>query len=204
MVGERPLVDVVRDVLEGGADVVQLRDKEGSPQEVAARARELLEWVHQAGALLLVNDHWEVAREVGADGVHVGGDDASVATIRAACGPGFRIGASARDPEVAVRLEAEGADYLGVGPVFGTSTKDDAPAAIGPERLSAVVRVVRIPVIGIGGVGISNAGEVLRAGARGVAVVSSVMGAPDPRAATRALRAELDLAQRLAGIRPGC
>jgi len=206
LVRGRPLEELVEGVLAGGADVIQLRDKQASPEEIRAQAIVLLPIVRAAGARLLVNDHWEIARDVGADGVHLGATDAPVAVVRGVCPRPFRIGASARTIDAARRAAADGADYLGTGPVHGTASKADAPGAIGLARLSDVAAAVAVPVIGIGGITDGNAADVVRAGAAGVAVLSAVMAADDPAAAARALRRALDGAKSppVAPPRRGC
>jgi len=190
----RSLAGIASAVVAAGADVVQLRDKTATPAQTAAVVRRLLPLVRDGGARLLVNDHWDVARDEGADGVHVGPGDTPVDEIRRRCPRPFLIGASARTAEVAARAERRGADYLGVGPVYGTSSKADAPAAVGLERITGLARATRLPVIGIGGVAPGNAAAVVLAGGRGVAVISSVVAADDPAEATRRLRRELDAA----------
>lgn len=202
----RPLEEIVAEALAGGADVIQLREKRLSPEEVRLRALALLPLVRAARARLIVNDHWEVARDVGADGVHLGAGDAPVALVRAACPRPFVIGASARTEEAARRAADDGADTLGTGPVFGTTSKADAPGAVGVERIRAVAAAAGIPVIGIGGIDAGNAADVVRAGAAGVAVLSAVIAADDPRGAVRALRRALDAAvpPPVAPRPPGC
>ncbi len=185
----------------GGADVVQYRDKGASPAEVERTARRLVGVAAEVGVALIVNDHWEIARDSGASGVHLGPDDADPGRVREACPPPFVIGASTRSVARARELEALGVDLLGVGPVYGTTTKPDAPGRIGLERVAEIAREVGVPVIGIGGIDAGNAADVIRAGAAGVAVISAVTGAADPAAAVRALRDTLD---RVAGHAPGC
>lgn len=202
----RRLEEIVAAALDGGADVIQLREKRLPPEEIRARAVALLPLVRAAGGRLIVNDHWEIARDVGADGVHVGADDAPVALVRAACPRPFVLGASARTEAAARRAADAGADYVGTGPVFGTASKADAPGAVGVGRITSVAASAGIRVIGIGGIDASNAAAVLRAGAAGVAVLSAVIGADDPRGAVRALRRALDAAVRppVAPRPPGC
>lgn len=183
----RAVVDVVRAALRGGAPAIQLRMKDASAREMTVLARALLTETRRAGALLFVNDRVDVALAAGADGAHVGQDDLPVAAARKIAPPGFLIGVSAETAELARRAQAEGADYAGVGPVYATGSKADAGDAVGVERIAEVAAAVRIPVVGIGGITIGNAPPVLRAGAAGVAVISAIMRAGDPEAATRAL-----------------
>lgn len=190
----RSIADVVAAALRAGTPAVQLRWKEGNAREMAALARALLERTRPAGALLLVNDRLDVALATGADGVHLGQDDLPAAAARRLAPPRFLIGVSAETPELARRARADGADYVGVGPVFATRSKPDAGAAVGPERIGAVARAAGVPVVGIGGITEENARAVADAGAAGVAVIHAVMRAPDPEAAARALLSAFDAA----------
>lgn len=179
--------EVAAAALAGGATVVQLRDKRlpaASLHQVACRLREI---TRRAGVPLIVNDRVDVALAADADGVHLGPDDLPLAAARRVLGPRRIIGASVETVAEAIRAEREGADYLGVGPVYATATKADAGPAVGVQRVAAVVRAVGIPVVGIGGITSDNAAEVIRAGAAGVAVISAVAAAPDMAAAARAL-----------------
>lgn len=183
----RSVADVVRAALRGGPPAIQLRMKDAPAREMADAARTLLAQTRAAGALLFVNDRVDVALAVGADGAHVGQDDLPADRARAIAPPGFLIGVSAETAALALRAQADGADYVGVGPVYATGSKADAGDAVGLERIAEVAAGVRIPVVGIGGITIANAPAVLRAGAAGVAVISAVMRADDPEAAVRAL-----------------
>jgi thiamine-phosphate pyrophosphorylase len=185
--GGRTVVDVVRAALRGGAPAIQLRMKDAAAREMTEIARALLAETRAAGALLFINDRVDVALAAGADGAHVGQDDLPAAAARRVAPPGFLIGVSAETAELARRAQADGADYVGVGPVYATGSKADAGDAVGVERIAEVAEAVRIPVIGIGGITTENAPAVLQAGAAGVAVISAVMRADDPAAAVRAL-----------------
>ncbi|HET6233124.1 MAG TPA: thiamine phosphate synthase [Longimicrobiaceae bacterium] len=187
----RDLVEIVRAVLRGGAPAIQLRDKLRTPRESVEMARALLTETRAAGALLFVNDRVDVALAAGADGAHLGDDDLPLPAARRIVPPGFLLGRSADTPDLALAAEREGADYVGVGPVYGTATKADAGAPIGPARIAEVASAVRIPIIGIGGITAANASLVIAAGAAGVAVVSAIMSAPDPEQATRSLLARI-------------
>ncbi len=189
LAGSRNVADVVRSALAAGAPAVQLRDKEAGAAALLEQARELLVLVRRHGALLFVNDRLDVALAAGADGVHLGPDDLPVAAVRARAPRGFLIGYSTDDPERARGAEAEGADYIGCGAVFGTSTKPDAGDVIGIRRLDEVARAVHVPVIGIGGITPERAFEVAATRAAGIAVVGAVMAAPDPGEAVRLLLA---------------
>ncbi len=191
MVGARAdglgLVEVVEAAVGAGARSVQLRMKGASAREAADAARSLLPVVRGHGALLFVNDRADVAAAVGADGVHLGPDDVPVAAIRRAFGPDLLIGYSTDDPASAQAAEAAGADYLGCGAVFGTTSKDVGGEAIGLARLREVVAAVEIPVVGIGGVTVERAASVRATGAAGVAAIGAVMAAADPAEAVRGL-----------------
>jgi thiamine-phosphate diphosphorylase len=185
--GGRDLVDVVRAALRGGAPAIQLRIKHGAARDMVEMAHALLALTRPAGALLFVNDRVDVAVIAGADGAHIGQDDLPVGAARRVSPPGFLLGVSAESVELAVQAEAEGADYLGVGPVYATGSKADAGEPIGLGRIAEVAASVRIPVVGIGGIGIGNARSVVESGAAGVAVISAVMRADDPESAVRDL-----------------
>lgn len=185
----RTVMDVIRAALRGGAPAIQLRMKDAPAREMADVARALLAETRAADALLFINDRVDVALAVGADGAHVGQDDLPVAAARAIAPAGFLLGVSAETAELARAAQGDGADYVGVGPVYLTGSKADAGDAVGVERIAQVAAAVHIPVVGIGGITIANAPPILRAGAAGVAVISAVMRAADPQAAVRRLLA---------------
>ncbi len=187
----RDLRDVTGEALRAGAPAVQLREKHLPPRDLFPLARRLCTDAHAHDALFFVNDRLDLALAVGADGVHLGPDDLPVTAARRIAPPGFLIGRSAADAAQARKAIADGADYLGCGSVYTTRTKAGAGEAIGPSRLAEVVRAADAPVIGIGGITIRRATDVLATGATGCAVVSAVMAARDPARAVRAfLRAE--------------
>jgi thiamine-phosphate pyrophosphorylase len=198
----RRVDDVVAAALAAGAPAIQLRDKRASARELAGAARALLPVVRAHGARLFVNDRLDVALAVGADGVHLGPDDLPVAAARRLAPPPFLIGFSADDPACAVEAHRDGADYIGCGAVFGTTTKPEAAGErIGLARLDAVARAVPIPVVGIGGIDADNIASIAGTAAAGAAVVGAVMRATDPG---RAVRLLLDrLGPRPAGRTPG-
>jgi thiamine-phosphate diphosphorylase len=139
------------------------------------------------GALLIINDRVDIALAAGADGVHLGVDDLPVAAARRLLGPDAVIGYSPETDADRLAAERDGANYLGVGPVYVTSSKPDAGAAIGLDGLARVVRATALPVVGIGGITIERAADVLWTGAVGVAVVGAIWHALEPRAATAQL-----------------
>ena len=186
----REVVQVARLALAAGAPALQLRWKDGSAREMAELGRRLREDTHRSGALLFVNDRLDVALAIGADGAHVGNEDLPLPAARRIAPPGFLLGRSVDQVEEVAAAVAEGADYLGAGPVFPTGSKLDAGPVMGVEGIAAVVRSARgVPVVGIGGIDVTGAAAVVRAGAAGVAVIGAVMRAPDPRAAVEGLLA---------------
>lgn len=188
LAGDRGWLAVSEAALAAGATAIQLRDKQATSRELLEMALALRPLVERHAALFLVNDRFDIALAAGAHGVHLGDDDTPVAEVRRVVPGDFLIGRSADTEETARAAEAQGADYLGVGSLFGTRTKKEVIGeVIGTEQLARVARAVSIPVVGIGGVSAANAAEVAAAGAAGLAVVSAVMAAPDPGAATRSL-----------------
>jgi thiamine-phosphate pyrophosphorylase len=173
--------------LEGGARTLQVRIKAGTDRHRFETVLAIAERCRDAGAVCLVNDRVDLALAVGADGVHVGADDLPVAAVRRVAGTGALVGATARDPLTAVRLVEAGADYLGVGPVYATGTKDGLPQPLGPDGVAVVARSVSVPVIAIAGITAARVPEVLAAGAWGVAVIGAVAASDDPHLATAEL-----------------
>jgi len=192
----RPLLDLVRAALRGGATVVQLRMKHGSTREMLALGQELREVTRLAGVPLIVNDRLDVALALEAEGVHLGQEDLPARLARPLIGPNRLLGVSVETVEQAEQAWRDGADYLGVGDLFGTPSKPDAGPPIGLEALRAIARAVPLPIVGIGGVTLENAGAVIDAGAAGVAVISAVIGAADPEQAARDLRAIVEQRRR--------
>jgi thiamine-phosphate pyrophosphorylase len=186
--GARALPDVVDAAIRGGATAIQLRDKQATTRELVELGRALLAITRPAGVPLIVNDRIDVALAINAEGVHVGQDDMPAPIARRLLGPDRLLGVSAGTVEEALQAQAEDADYLGTGDVYGTPTKADAGVPIGVDGLAEVVRAVSIPVVAIGGIQAANAGAVIAAGAAGIAVISAVIGAADPEAAARRLR----------------
>jgi len=176
--------------LAAGAPAVQIRAKDASARDLLELGRRVLPAARASGALLFVNDRLDVALALGADGVHLGPDDIPVAAARRAAPPGFLIGASADDPEVARKLVADGANYIGCGAVYATATKPDAGDVIGLDGLDRVARAVDVPVVGIGGITVERAAEVaMHTAADGVAVVGAIMKAVDVGSTVRGLLA---------------
>jgi thiamine-phosphate pyrophosphorylase len=188
----KPLPRVVRECLEAGATAIQLRDKTATAAELYGVALALLPEVQAYDALLLVNDRFDVALAAGAHGVHLGPEDLPVSEVRRVVPPGFLIGTSTDSPSIGRRAALEGADYLGVGAVFGTRSKPGLELeSIGPERVREVLVASGLPGVGIGGITPRNAMSVARVGA-GIAVLSAVMDAADPEEVVREIRAVID------------
>jgi thiamine-phosphate pyrophosphorylase len=187
---EAAAIDVVEPALEGGVDVVQLRDKHAPDGEIVAAGRRLAALCDERGALFVVNDRPDLALECGAGGVHVGQDDAAVAAVRDRVGERLVVGVSTHSPEQVAAAEGSDADYFAVGPVNETPTKPGRPA-VGLELVRHAAAVATKPWFAIGGIDPSNAGEVVAAGARRLAVVRAIRDAGDPRAAAAELRAAI-------------
>jgi thiamine-phosphate pyrophosphorylase len=186
----RAIEEIVHAAVAAGAPAVQLRDKNADARSLFEQAVRLRPIVHEHAALLFVNDRFDVALAAGADGVHVGPDDLPLTAIRRAVPADFLIGVSTDHPDAARAAERDGASYIGCGAVYGTFTKKEvAGEHIGLAGLRAVVDAVSIPVLAIGGIDSRNIAEIAPAGAAGVAVISAIMTAPDPAAATQQLLA---------------
>jgi thiamine-phosphate pyrophosphorylase len=189
---ERDAVEVCRQATAGGggATMIQVRWKDGTPREMLQLARAL---VLALPVPVLVNDRVDVALAAGAAGAHLGHGDPPLDALRPEVPPGFLLGISVGSVAEAERVRAWPADYWSVGPCFATGNKADAGGALGAAGFATLARHAPegMPVIGIGGITAGNASAIIRAGAVGVAVIGAVLGAPDPREAVRALRAAL-------------
>lgn len=184
----RSLADCVGEALAGGATFLQLREKDTSHDDIVRRARTLRPLARAAGVPFVIDDDVEAARVAGADGVHVGQSDAACAEARALLGSEAIVGVSAGTVEQALAAQSAGADYLGVGAMFDTSTKRDA-SVVGIAGLRRIVEAVDIPVVAIGGLNLATIPALAGTGADGVAVVSGIFAADDIRAATEELLA---------------
>ena len=172
--------------LAAGVRLFQYRNKSGSRKEIYNVSYELAGMVKRSGGVFIVNDHADIAKAVDADGVHLGQDDLPLEYGRKVLGGDKVIGISTHSVEQAREAEAAGADYIGFGPLFPTTTKNAGPHQ-GVERLRLLRNAVTLPVLAIGGITLDTLGEAMRAGADGVAVISAVLSAPDPGAAAREL-----------------
>jgi thiamine-phosphate pyrophosphorylase len=191
----RLLVEVTGAAIAGGATVIQLRDKESSTRRLVEIGRELRRLTQEKEATFIINDRVDVALAVQADGVHLGQEDLPVAATRQILGKEKIIGVSAHTLEQAGQAQQQGADYIGVGPIFETQTKDVGYSPVGIKFLRLVAKEVEIPKVAIGGITAQNAFEIVSAGADGVAVVTAVVAAPDITAAASVLRAEVESAR---------
>jgi thiamine-phosphate pyrophosphorylase len=192
----RSHLDIARAALAGGADAVQLRDTSATAQNLSLMAAEIQPLARKFGAVFIVNNRVDVALISGADGAHVGQGDLPAREARRLLPRPAVLGVSAGTLEEAKRAVREGADYIGVGPIFPSTTKPDAGEAIGVDALRAIARAVAVPVVAIGGITPDNIALVIRAGAAGAAVVSAVVQAPDMAAAARALKGRIVAARR--------
>lgn len=183
----RSLESCVQLAIAGGTTFVQLREKHATTAERVQHARAILPLCRAAGIPFVIDDDVEAARIAGADGVHVGQSDAACADARAALGSDALIGVSASTVQEALDAQAAGADYLGVGAVFGTPTKTDATIT-GVQGLADICAAVHIPVVAIGGLNERTIPSLAGSGADGVAVVSAIFAAPDIEQATQRLR----------------
>lgn len=185
--GEETLYDQVKKALDGGATFVQLREKNLDREVFLAEAKEIQKLCKEYGVLFVVNDEVSIAKDIDADGVHVGQSDMEAMDVRKILGPDKIIGVSAQTVEQAIIAEKHGADYLGVGAVFTTGSKDDADD-VSHETLKAICEAVSIPVIAIGGITKDNVAELAGSGICGVAVISAIFGQKDIQKATEELK----------------
>jgi thiamine-phosphate pyrophosphorylase len=179
--------DLARLALRGGADTIQLRQKSGSTREMIRIAAQMKKLCSDYDVPLIVNDRVDVAIAADADGVHLGQDDFPIPLARELLGQEKIIGASASDIIEGRKCLEEGADYIGFGPVYPTTSKDDAGAVKGVDTLIQIAEALSAPIIAIGGISSNRVSEILQAGAHGIAVISSVCCQEDPEQATRAL-----------------
>lgn len=186
------LVNVVKAAVEGGATLVQLREKESSLPEFVNLALTLKALLSPLGIPLIINDQVEVALASGADGVHLGQQDCHPTKARQVLGANAIVGLSVENLAQAMTAEAFDVDYLGVSPVYPSSTKANLPIPWGPHGLRILRAKSRHALVGIGGINERNAYEVIRSGCDGVAVISAICGSSDPRAATRNIRREIE------------
>jgi thiamine-phosphate diphosphorylase len=187
----RSNLEVIEAALDGGVTIVQLREKELGTQEFYLEAKKIRELLKNRQISLIINDRIDIAMAVEADGVHIGQNDMPLNLARKLLGPDKIIGVSVFTVDEACEAEAGGADYLGLSPIFVTSTKPELNRQIGIEGIRPIRRVVKIPLVGIGAMNATNAFDAVRAGLDGVAVVSGIVSQKDITAAARAIKAEV-------------
>ena len=202
LVGGRPLRGVVEAALRGGARAFQLREKDLSPRQLYPLAMEMRQLTQTYGARLLINDRVDVALAVDADGVHLTTTSLPASIARQVLGPGRLIGVSTHTLPEAQTAAAEGADFVVFGPVFYTPSKAPYGAPVGLDALRATRAAVNLPILAIGGVKKANLDQVLAAGADGIAVISAVISADDPMAASADLLGALRSGRAKAGSQP--
>jgi thiamine-phosphate pyrophosphorylase len=176
--------ELARRLIEGGAGILQIRAKGSPPEDIARWTGPVLAVTRAAGVPLILNDFPHLVPPTGADGCHIGQDGGPIAAARAAAGPGKWVGRSTHSLEQARAAQAEGADYIGFGPIFTTATKPGRPA-IGPDAITVMSREITIPAFCIGGITPENLPGLIARGARRVVMVSALLTAPDPTAAAR-------------------
>jgi thiamine-phosphate pyrophosphorylase len=189
----KALVDVMEQTLIGGAQIMQLRNKTGSHAEVLEQARALRVLTRKFNVPLIINDYPDIVLETDADGVHLGQDDMPIAEARRLLGPDRIIGISTHNIEQALAAEREGADYIGVGPVFPTETKPGR-AAVSTRYVAEAARRISIPFVAIGGITLANVDEVLAAGAKRICSVSAIVGSRDPAETCRSFLQRIEAA----------
>lgn len=187
--------------IDGGADTIQYRSKATDVRALIAEAATVRDVCARAGVLFLVNDRVDVCLAVDADGVHLGREDMPVDVARRILGPRRIVGGTIRGVEHLIEAEALGADYVGLGPIFGTTSKRLPLAPLGLDAVRTVAAVATIPVIGIAGITLENASSVIEAGAYGIAAIGAVCAAPDVSRAAYAIRRAIDEGDRLRGTR---
>jgi thiamine-phosphate pyrophosphorylase len=195
MTRARGLTATVRAAVAGGVTVVQLRDKDADDAALARIGTELMAVLAPFGVPLIVNDRPAVARAIGAAGAHVGQDDGDPASARAIIGDDTLLGLSVTRADEIATVDAAVVDYVGLGPVFATATKGDAAPALGLAATTEIGARLSVPFIAIGGITATNTGDIIRAGAAGVAVVSAICAAADPTLAASAIRDAIEAAR---------
>lgn len=175
----RNYLEVIEEAIQGGADIVQLREKNKTKKELLHMAIELRQLTSKYGVPFIVNDHIDIALAVDADGIHLGQDDLPLLEARKIMGPNKIIGISTHAIEEALEAEKNGADYIGVGPVYETKSKVDVVDPVGLKYVQEVVSRTSIPFVAIGGIKLHNLDDVLKAGAKRICVISAIIGADD-------------------------
>jgi len=184
---ERSTLEIVKSGVAGGVTCVQLREKNCSTRKFIKEALSVKEYLKSCNIPLIINDRVDVAQAIGADGVHLGQTDMPFAMAKVILKDSMIIGISVESLEDAIRAEKDGADYIGISPIFSTPTTSDTAPPLGLEGLKEISKAVSLPKVAIGGLNRKNAGEVILNGADGIAVVSAIVSADDPQKAAEEL-----------------
>ena len=187
LAGRKSLIDIIKQAIKGGVTIVQYRDKNESTGNMIKTSLDLQILTKLKNIPLIINDRLDVMLAINADGLHVGQDDMPAAIARQLIGKNKILGVSVKTVEQSIKAEKDGADYLGVGDIFGTMTKPDAGQPIGLDILQQIRQAVSIPIVGIGGINLTNANDVIISGADGIAVISAIIGQDDPYASAKKL-----------------
>ncbi|QMV41829.1 thiamine phosphate synthase [Cohnella cholangitidis] len=187
----RDIIEVMEEAILGGVDIIQLRDKTSEKPELLRKAKELRELTLKHGVTFIVNDHIDIAMEVDADGIHLGQEDLPLAEARKIVG-GKIIGISTHAIGEALLAERQGADYIGVGPVYRTATKADVVDPVTVSYVREVARTIKIPFVAIGGIKLRNVDEVIEAGATRICAVSEIVGSTDVKGTCEAFLSKLN------------
>ena len=190
-IAAKPIIETTRLVIDGGADAIQLREKTISDSEFITLASEVRDITTNSDTLLIINDRVHVAREVNADGVHLGQQDMSILEARDIIGDEKIIGVSTHSVIQAKQAQKDGADYIAIGPIYPTKTKDYEPS-VGIKIIREILGTVNIPFIAIGAITLENIDDVLKAGASRIAVCSAIIGSKDIYSSTRQFKEKLD------------
>lgn len=181
MAGDSSLSDIVKAAIAGGVTIVQYREKDASTSYMVEQARLIHKVTKAAGVPLIIDDRIDVMLAIDAEGIHVGQSDMPADLARKLIGPDKILGVTAKNVQQAIKAERDGADYLGCGDIFGTTSKADAGKSIGLDGFADRLHSVLIPVVGIGGITIDNAASVIETGANGIAVISAIISHKDPK-----------------------
>ncbi len=200
LAGITSLSAILQSAIAGGATIIQYREKNASTREMIEEANQLHEITNKAKIPLLINDRLDVFLAVDAEGIHIGQDDMPASIARKLIGDNKILGVSVKTVEQALQAVKDGADYLGVGDIFGTQSKSDAGVPIGLQPIVDIAKVVSIPIVGIGGITKDNASSVIASGADGIAVISAIIGKPNPEKEAKELKHIIIKTQKKGGI----
>jgi thiamine-phosphate pyrophosphorylase len=196
-----PALEFAGQLMDAGVRLLQYRAKVAPARETLDAAKQIAELAHKKGAMFFVNDRPDLAYLAGADGVHVGQDDLSVEQARTIVGPGRRVGVSTHNREQFERAAATSADYIAIGPIFSTSSKANPDPVVGAVLIRELRSLTTKPIVAIGGIRLERAAEVIHAGADSVAVISDILGAPDPALRASKFIETLEAAKPAANLR---